>query len=399
MRIAISGAGIAGPTLAWWLRKDGHEPVLIERAPALRAGGYIIDFWGSGYAVAERMGLIPVLKSDGYIVEHLRSVTSGGRTLSSLDAGVFAEITNGRFLSIARSDLAQRINQACAGIETRFDCTIESIIQDTEAVTLELAGGSRESFDLLVGADGLHSNTRALVFGPQTAHERRLGLHVAAMVLPGYRPREELAYVQFTRPNRQISRFALHNDRTLFLFVFASRLLDREPADEAGQKAALRSIFGGLGWEADAILARLDEVDDVYFDRVSQIELPHWSSGRVALIGDAAACISLLGGEGSGLAMTEAYVLAGELHRARGDHRAAFVAYEQRMQPYLASKQAGARRFKGFFAPNSWLGVIAREAMTALAAVPFLTRRLLGAELSDSMAQPDYGRAGDMSAR
>ncbi|MCB1576535.1 MAG: FAD-binding domain [Xanthomonadales bacterium] len=392
MRIAISGAGIGGPTLAWWLREYGHTPVLIERAPAPRRGGYIIDYWGSGYEVGDRMGLIPALESDGYVVERLRSVTASGRTLSVLDARVFAQITNGRYLSIARSDLARRINEACAGIETRYDCTIKAVSQDADAARLEFSDGTRESFDLLVGADGLHSNTRALVFGPQSAHERRLGLHVAAMILDGYRPREELAYVQLTRPNRQISRFALHEDRTLFLFVFASDLLEDEPAEEAGQKAALRSIFTGLGWEADAVLARLDEVDDLYFDRVSQIELPRWSDGRVGLIGDAAACISLLGGEGSGLAMTEAYVLAGELQRARGDHRAAFAAYERRMQPYLANKQAGARRFKGFFAPKSWTGVIAREAMTALAALPFLTRRLLGAGLSDSMPLPDYGR-------
>lgn len=392
MRIAISGAGIAGPTLAWWLRYYGHEPVLFERAPALREGGYAIDFWGSGYRVAERMGLFPALAQEGIVVERLRSVVARGWTSASLPVDVFTKIAGGRYITLARSALSRHIQAACTDIEAHFGCTIAAVTDGPGKVTLALSDGSRADFDLLIGADGLHSNVRALHFGPQPAYERALGLHVAAFVVPGYRPRSERAYVQFTRPDRQINRLALADDRTLFLLIFNDRLMDREPLDEAGQKTALQAIFGGMGWESAAILARLDAVDDLYFDRVSQIEMPTWSKGRVALLGDAAACISLLGGEGTGLAMTEAYVLAGELHRAGGDHRAAFAAYEARMQAYLVGKQAGARRFKGFFAPKSWLGVVLREAAINLAAIPGLTRPLLGAGMADQFELPDYGR-------
>ncbi len=390
MRVAISGCGVAGPTLAWWLRHYGHQPVLIERAPALRRGGYVIDFWGSGYKVADKMGLIPQIRADGYVIERLKSVSAHGRTIASVNAGAIVEIAGGAYVSLARSDLARHIFEACEGIEARFSTSIAAIEERGDKIALGFDDGLSEDFDLLVCADGLHSHTRALLFGPQHGFERKLGLHVAAFLLDGYRPRDELAYVQFTRPGRQVSRIALREDKTLFLMVFADRFLEDEPQDEAGQKAALHRIFAGLGWECDAILARLGEVGDVYFDRVSQIEMPRWTSGRSALIGDAAACASLLAGEGTGLAMTEAYVLAGELHRAGGDYAAGYAAYEERLRDYVARKQAGARRFKGFFAPRSWFGLVLRELGINLAAIPFLTRPLLGAGMADEMELPDY---------
>ena len=391
MRIAINGCGIAGPTLAWWLRHYGFTPVIFERAPALRAGGYAVDFWGSGYQVAERMGILPGLRTDGYVVERLRSVSASGRTVASFRAGAIVEAAGGDYLTIARSDLSRRIFDACEGIEAHFGRSIEALEDGSGEVVATLSDGRRESFDVVIGADGLHSHVRGLVFGPQQRFERALGLHVAAFLLEGYRPRDELAYVQFTRPGRQMSRLALRDDRTLFLLVFADRLLGEEPRGAAGQKAALRRMFGGLGWETDAILARLGEVDDLYFDRASQIELPRWSKGRVALVGDAAACPSLLAGEGSGLGMTEAYVLAGELARAGGDHHAAFAAYQAKLKDYVAKKQAAARRFKGFFAPKSWVGLILRELAINLAGIPFLTKPLLGAGLSDQFELPEYG--------
>lgn len=390
MRIAINGCGIAGPTLAWWLRHYGFTPVIFERTPKLRTGGYAVDFWGSGYQVAARMGLLPGLKADGYVVERLKSVSAGGRTIASFRAGAIVEAAGGDYLTIARSDLSRRIYEAGQGIETHFGCSIEAVANGPDNIAVTLSDGRHDRFDLVVGADGLHSRIRELAFGPQAQFERSLGLHVAAVVLGGYRPRDERAYIQFTRPGRQISRLALRDDKTLFLFVFADRMLSGEPTDEAAQKAALRRIFGGMGWEADAILARLDEMDDIYFDRASQIELPAWSKGRLALVGDAAACPSLLAGEGSGLGMTEAYVLAGELARAGGDHQVAFAAYQATLKNYVARKQVAARRFKGFFAPRSWFGLVLRELAINLAGIPGLTKRLVGPGISDQIALPDY---------
>jgi 2-polyprenyl-6-methoxyphenol hydroxylase-like FAD-dependent oxidoreductase len=393
VKVAINGCGVAGPALAWWLRRYGHEPVLFELAPALRTGGYLVDFWGTGYDVAEKMGLLPGLQQDGYIMQHLRTVTARGRTTSSVNVETFRELTGGRYLSIARSALSRRTFEACDGVEARFGTHVVGLEDRADKVAVRLSDGSEEDFDLLIGADGLHSEVRALAFGPQADFERHLGFHVAACVLPGYRPRDELTYVSHTLPGRQMSRVALRDDRTLFLFVFATRLLGGRPEGTAAQKTALRRVYDDMRWEAPAILARLDEVEDLYFDRVSQIRMPDWCRGRVALLGDAAACVSLLAGEGTGLALAEAYVLAGELHRAAGDHGAAFAAYQRRLQAHLAKKQAAALKFAGFFAPRNWLTLVGRDVLMNLISIPFLARPLLRGSFTADFDLPAYDGA------
>lgn len=406
MRIAINGCGIGGPTLAWWLKQYGHEPVLFEKAPVLRTGGYIIDFWGSGYDVAEEMGLIPTLREDAIFVDTLRSVRASGRPLSEMDGAIFDELAGGRYFSIARSDIARHLFEACRGVESHFGRHVTAVDEEDECVRVTLSDDTTERFDLLIGADGLHSAVRGAVFGPQPEFERPLGYHVAAFTIDGYRPRDENAYVQFTRPGRQISRAALGGDRTLILMVVRSEQLDREPEEPDAQKAALKAIFAGSGWETAPILAGLEAAEDFYFDRVSQIVMPDWSKGRVALVGDAAACISLLGGEGTGLAITEARVLAGEIDRAGGDHRTAFRRYREVLGPLLEKKQKNARSMGGFFAPKGWSGVAGREFLAWLISFRPLSKLLVGPMLGEKPDLPDYrppatnsGRAAEPAAR
>src|SRR5581483_5301853 len=167
MRIAINGIGVAGPTLAYWLRRFGHEPVMFEKAPALRTGGHVIDFWGLGYAIAERMGLIPALRQRGYMMKRLRMVDSHGHDDANLDLTMMRELLHGRFVSLARADLSAALFSACEGIPCRFGTSITGIIRGRNAVMLTFADGRREEFDFVVGADGLHSHVRALTFGPQ----------------------------------------------------------------------------------------------------------------------------------------------------------------------------------------------------------------------------------------
>ena len=394
MKIAINGCGVGGPTLAYWLGQYGHEPVLFEKAPALREGGYVIDFWGTGYDIAEKMGVLPGLQKDAYRIESVRTVSSGGWTTSSMKTRAFSDLTGGRYLSIARSDLARHLFNACdgggGGVDVRFGTSITGIEDRGDAVSVRLSDEQDEEFDLVVGADGLHSKVRELAFGSQDQFEKHLGFYVAAFILPAYQPRDELAYVSHTKPGRQISRVALRDDQTLFLFIFSGDFLNHHTVDEAGEKAALRDIYTDMGWEAEAILSRMDEVADIYFDRVSQIRMPEWTSGRVALVGDAAACASLLAGEGTGLAMTEAYVLAGELHKAPDDHQAAFRAYQSRLHAYVTSKQDAALGFAGLFAPSNWFWLVVRDISMNLVSVPFIGKRLLSGSFRSDLELPDY---------
>jgi 2-polyprenyl-6-methoxyphenol hydroxylase-like FAD-dependent oxidoreductase len=389
LRIAINGIGVAGPTLAYWLRELGYEPVLYERAPALRTGGYLIDFWGLGYEIAEWMGLIPVLRGRCYEMERMRLVNGSGREEALLDLRPLRELLGGRFISLARGDLAAALFGACKGIPAHFGVWITAVDQQRNSAVITLSDGRRERFDLVCGAGGLHSPLRALMFGAEHRFEKFLGCYVAAFRVPGYPCRDELTYVSHTVPKRHVARVSLRHDETLILLVCRSDLLERD-LPGLGPKPALRRVFENMRWEVPEILDRMDDAEDFYFDRVSQIELRRWTSGRVALVGDAAACPSLLAGEGTGLAMTEAYVLAGELHRAAGDHTRAFAAYEGQLRSFVTAKQKAAMGFRGFFAPETTLGLKTRNLMVKALSLPFLAKRLLARSVRDDLELPRY---------
>ncbi len=390
--ILISGAGIAGPTLAYWLLERGITPTLVERAPHLRTGGYVIDFWGLGYEVADKMGLLPALDREGYDVQELRLVDGEGRRVGGFDADVFRNLTGGRYLSIARSELAKLLYERIAGrCEVLFGDTVTAIDDEGDSVRVAFRHAPERRFDAVIGADGLHSEVRRLVFGPQDQFESYLGYMVAAFQTEGYRPRDELVYVSYAGPGKQVARFAMRGDRTMVLFVLAA---DRPPAvdahDIAAQKALLNETFRDAGWECPQILAALDRSDDLYFDRVSQIHMDAWSKGRVALVGDAAFCASLLAGQGSALAMGAAYVLAGELGRRGATPETAFQRYEAVLRPLIATKQKAAKQFASGFAPKTRFGVFLRNQVTKAFAIPFVAKLAMGSSLIDRIDLPDY---------
>ncbi|MBN9510032.1 MAG: FAD-binding domain [Alphaproteobacteria bacterium] len=394
-RVLIVGAGIAGPTLAYWLHAAGFRATLLERAPAPRTGGYVIDFWGLGYDVAERMGLRPAVERAGYHAQEMRIVDDRGARAAGFGVGVFRELTGGRYVSLRRSDLARLLLEALPpDTETLFGDEVTALADRGDAVDVRLRHGGERRFDLVVGADGLHSSVRGLTFGPEATFERSLGYLVAAFETRGYRPREENVYVAHSVPGQQLARFALHDDRTLFLLVAAVDAATLSPMPEpAAQKALLHRLLSDGRWENARILNELDRAEDLYFDRVAQIVMPTWSRGRVALLGDAAFCVSLMAGQGSALAMTAAYVLAGELGRAGGDHAAAFAAYETLLRPWIATKQRGAARFAGAFAPRTRWGLALRNLVIRAFAIPGAARLVIGRDIADTLTLPDYGFA------
>ena len=390
--VLISGAGIGGPTLAFWLKAAGFEPTLIEHAPAPRAGGYVIDFWGLGYDIAERMGLADDIDRIGYHMREMRIVDDLGERVTGFGTKIFHELTGGRFVTLGRSDLSRLLFEKIKGTtEIIFGNEIVGLQEHTDCVQVQFKHAGERRFDLVIGADGLHSNVRRLVFGPEDRFEKQLGYMIAAFEVRRYRPRDEDVYVIYSKPGRMLGRFALHDDRTLFLFVFAADV-DPLPAmlDLPAQKAMLRESFGEGKWECTRILAELDRTQDLYFDRVSQIRTNSWSRGRVALAGDAAFCVSLMAGQGSALAMTAAYVLAGELAKASGQHEVAFGKYEELLRAYIEMKQRGAERFAAAFAPKTRWGLFLRNQVIKAFAIPGLARLAFGRDIIDTLQLPHY---------
>ena len=387
--VLISGIGVAGPTLAYWLGKSGFRPTLVEHAPQLRAGGYVIDFWGLGYDIAERMGLIGDINRVGYHVSEMRIVDDRGVRVTGFGTKVFRELTNGRFVTLARSELSRLLFEKAKGAtEVIFDDEIVGLQEQAGHVQVHFKHSGDRQFDLVIGADGWHSGVRSLAFGPLYQFEKKLGYVVAAFEVHGYRPRDEDVYLMYGQPGRMVGRFTLHDDRTLFLFVFTT---DRNsPATLDLQKAMLRERYSDGEWECPRILDELDRTPELYFDRVSLIKMKSWSRGRVALVGDAAFCVSLVAGQGSVLAMVSAYVLAGELANAGGRHEEAFSKYQAFLRAYINTKQRGAERFAAVFAPRTQWGLRFRNQVIKTFAIPGLARLAIGRDIIDTLPLPDY---------
>lgn len=390
LTVLVSGAGIAGPTLAYWLLRRGFKPILIERAPRLRKGGYIVDFWGVGFDVADRMGLLPMLREAGYVIDRIEFVKENGGPRSSFGGNALRRTLGDRFLSIQRGDLSAAICGTVGNnVETIFGDSITGFEQHSDRVDVTFERGGPRAFHLVIGADGLHSAVRNVAFGAREAFESFLGYYAASFITEDYPKRTEHTYLSYAAPGRQISRYALRGGLTAFFFVFRSQ--EKIAHDVGAQKRHLRETFSREPWtEWPEIERRLNACRDLYFDAVSQIKMPSWSHGRVALVGDAAYCPSLLAGEGSAFAMAGAYILAGELERAGGDHARAFAAYEQCFRPFVEGKQKSARAFASSFAPATAFGLFARDQVLRLSAIPVVADHLMKRFVADRFALPEY---------
>jgi 2-polyprenyl-6-methoxyphenol hydroxylase-like FAD-dependent oxidoreductase len=333
------------------------------------------------------MGIVPELVRRGYRAREGRQIRRDGSTMTSFDPQVFVG-PSARYVTLARSDLAAVIYGAIAGkVEAIFGDTVRAIDDDGARVrvTFENSGATRD-FDIVVGADGLHSTVRRLVFGPDERFENYLGFKIAAFDIKGYRPRDELVAKLYTEVGFQVTAFPMHEDATMFALTF----LDDEwevPASREAQEALVRARFASAGWETPQILAQMAGADTLYMDRVSQIRMPAWTRGRVTLLGDSVACPSLLAGQGSALAMVEAYVLAAELSSA-ANPVGALASYERSLAPFLLSKQRAAERLALAFAPKNRFQLFVRNNVLKLMGVPLIANLAAGKSFHDAIELP-----------
>jgi 2-polyprenyl-6-methoxyphenol hydroxylase-like FAD-dependent oxidoreductase len=337
--VLIVGGGVAGPLLAIWLRRSGFEPTVVERAPALRAGGYKVDVRGAAVSVLDRIGLLDAARAASTGMRGASYVNQHGARVASTDADFFGGRTTGD-LELMRGDLVQLFYDASRQhVEYIFSDTLASLSEDESGVTVAFTSGVERVFDLVVGADGLHSGVRALAFGNEAEHGRHLGHYISIFSTANHLrlDRWELLYAV---PGKTINVYSAGSSaRAHALFLFASGPLDVDARDVAAQKRFLAQHYGDVGWEAPRLLEQMWSARDFYFDSISQIQMDRWSLGRVVLLGDAAYGPSPASGQGTSMAIVGAYVLARELAAAAGNHSAAFARYEREMRPYVDVNQ------------------------------------------------------------
>lgn len=364
--VLISGAGIAGPTLAHWLHHHGIEATVVERAPAPRTGGYAIDVRGTALDVAERMGVLDGVRASATEMSRATTVDARGRRTGGFEAS--SVTADGRSAELLRGDLVRLVHApTTAYTEYLYGDSVTAIEQEPDGVRVAFERSGPRVFDLVVGADGLHSTTRRLAFGPEAPHRRFLGSYISIFTVPNH-PGLDREAVLFNTPGRLVAMY--HTPRArgakamLALSAREENGVDRRPPGQ--QREFLRRAFAGHGWEADRILEAMERAPDFYFDSVAQIRMDRWSTGRVTLLGDAGYCPSPMSGQGSSLAMVGAHVLARELAR-HDDHRAALAAYEARMRPFVAANQDIADRGQAFLLPRTRPALLARGLLLRLA--------------------------------
>ncbi len=378
--ILISGAGIAGLTLAFWLERFGFAPTLVEKRPDRFDEGYMIDFYGSGYDVAEKMGLLDPLRERHYPIPTLQFVDDRGRPTSEMNVERFRALLDYRHFNFMRGDLEAVLFEAVAGrVSIHQGTTITSLENRPDGVAVRLSDGREAEFDLVVGADGIHSHVRRLVWGPENRFERFLGYTVAGGIIENFLDRQD-AFYSHLAPGLQASVYSIRGGRLATFFAFKSD--ERLTGGRERQIEVLQTRFGNQGWIVPDLVEATCRAPRFFFDAVSQIELTPWSTGRVALVGDACQCLTLLAGQGAAMAMAGAYLLADALRAQKDDFAAAFQAYEARLKPEIDRRQVEARKLASSFVPDSrfsiWLmGLFLRAAF--LPGFRTLFRRQIGA--------------------
>ncbi len=341
-RVLIVGASIAGPAAAYWLDRYGFQVTIVERAPTIRLGGYPIDLRAIAMDVAVRMGIGPDLRAADIDSRRVTFVDGDGKEIVAVDPGRVNGSVRGRDVEVPRGVLASLIAGLTRDrIDYRFGVSISSLQDDGTGVVAAFDDGATERFDIVIGADGVYSHTRALAFGAESGFTHPLGFSFLGFSVHNDFGLDREAIISNV-PGRMIAIYGagLRPEKVFVLMAFAHPYhLGREARDPAFQRDLAAKAFAGAGWRVPDLLQAMGSADDLYFDQVEQVRMPAWTTGRVALVGDAAYAPSFLTGQGSSLALTGAYMLASELAR-HSDHQTAFEAYERKFRPFVERNQA-----------------------------------------------------------
>lgn len=347
MRVLISGASVGGPALAYWLNRYGYEVTVVERYAGLRPGGQAIDVRGTALEVCERMGVLEEIRAHSTGLRGMSTVDDDGKELSSTTEWT---ASGGRLdrpdVEILRDDLATiLVGAGGKGIEYLFDDSIAALAQSTGEVAVTFRSGVSRTFDLVVAADGVHSSTRRLVFGPEENFLRPLGGYLAVWTVPNYLGLDRWQVAYLMKGDGPWGGMVMSVRDNAEARVYVGFDSDEPPARVLGDRTAsehkrlVAELYADARWEMPRLLEYMWGAPDFHFDAIAQIHMDSWSRGRVALLGDAGYCGSPASGQGTSMALIGAYVLAGELKAAGGDHTTAFAAYERELRDFVTANQ------------------------------------------------------------
>lgn len=356
LEVLVSGAGIAGTAMAYWLTRHGFRVTVVERAHAPRLGGYKVDVRGAALDVLDRMALLERARRMTTDMRGASFVDSRGLQVATMDSDM-AGGRSGADLEIMRGDLNRLLHEQTRGtVEYRFGDSIIEIDEDQRGALVTFERGAARRFDLVIGADGLHSNTRALVMGPEAQFIQHLGHYVAIFSTDNHLGLDR-AEVIYPRPGRSTLVYQTRDDaHAKAMLLFSSPPLHYDRRDVEEQRKLVEAAFAGeTGWEVPRLLAAVPTAPDFYFDSLSLVHVPTWWEGHTVLVGDAAYAASPASGQGTSLALVGAYVLAGELASTPQDLGAAFARYQAEMGPFVEKNQR--------LAPSNLKGMVMRSRL------------------------------------